>query len=342
MGGIKIKLLSIIVPAYNSQDYLGHCLDSVIPKEDGTDIEVIVVDDGSTDRTAEIARAYCREYPDIVRLVQKENGGHGSAVNKGIEAATGTYCKVVDSDDWLDAEAYQKVRFYLRNTKPIDLLVTNYVYEYAYNHTRKIVNYRNVFPRNKIISWKSMQRFWISQLMLMHSMIYRTQFLRDIGLKLPEHTFYVDNLFAYLPLPYVQRLAYLDCDLYRYFIGRPDQSVNTSVMVVRIDQQLRVTRLMITAFDLFHDVHSRKLRNYMLHYLSMMVAISIVHINLATDEETHRKGQELWNFIRQYDERLYVTMRHSFINVCARISSASGRKLTLKGLKIAKRIYKFS
>ena len=337
---INIKLLSIVVPSYNSQDYLFRCLDTVV--QGGQEVEVIVVDDGSTDHTADIAREYCERYPGIVRLEQKENGGHGSAVNRGLEVATGTYFKVVDSDDWLDIPAYKHALSVLRCNNSIDLLITNYVYEYFYNGKHNIVRYRNIFPQNRIIAWDKMQHFRISQLMLMHAMIYRTALLRECGLKLPEHTFYVDNLVAYLPLPYVKSMIYIDCNLYRYFIGRPDQSVNTSVMIKRIDQQLLVTRTMIAAYDIYHDIKYKSLRRYMLHYLSMMVAISVIHINISGDKALSRKGDDLWEFIRKQDEKLYLAIRRSFINFCINAANKTSPRLSSEGLKLAKRIYKFS
>ena len=102
-----MKLLSIAVPCYNSEDYMRHCIETLLPG--GEDVEIIIVDDGSTDKTAEIADKYREQYPDIVKVVHKENGGHGSGVNKGLELATGMYFKVVDSDDWLDTNSYKKL-----------------------------------------------------------------------------------------------------------------------------------------------------------------------------------------------------------------------------------------
>lgn len=259
-----------------------------------------------------------------------------------MEVATGTYFKVVDSDDWFDVPSYKTAISTLKELGSIDLLVTNYVYEYYYNGKQKTVRYRNVFPEDEVFTWDKMRFFRVSQMMLMHSMIYRTSLLRECGLKLPEHTFYVDNIFAYQPLPYVKSIYYLDCDLYRYFIGRPDQSVNTDIMIKRIDQQLRVTRIMFNAYDVLNDIKCKKLRKYMIHCLSMMVAISIVHINLSDDESLQRKANDLWNFVRQRDERLYVIIHRSFINSCIRFTYKSGKKATQRGFKLVKHIYKFS
>ena len=337
-----MKLLSIIVPSYNSEDYLERCLDTLVTG--GSDVEVIVVNDGSTDGTERIAREYCEKYPDVVRLENKPNGGHGSAINRGLELAQGEYFKVVDSDDWFDQSAYRRAISTLHSQEGIDLLIVNYVYEYFYNGTRKTVRYGNVFPRDRVFGWNDTARFRVSQMLLMHSMIYRTQLLRNCGLRLPEHTFYVDNIFAYQPLPYVKNMMYIDCDLYRYFIGRPDQSVNTPVMIKRIDQQLLVTRTMVKAYNLYDDISNDSLRRYMFHYLSMMVSVSLVHLNMSDNPADDNKGTELWEFIKNYDERTYETIHHNFLNLCIRAAGKchDGRRLTSKGFRICRHIYKFS
>ena len=116
-----------------------------------------------------------------------------------------------------------------------------------------------------------------SQNILMHSTIYRTKLLQNCGIVLPKHTFYVDNIFVYQPLPFVKTLYYMDVNLYRYFIGRSDQSVNEQVMIRRIDQQLKITKIMIESHDIF-QIKSKKLKNYMIKYLSMMMAVSSVFL----------------------------------------------------------------
>ena len=339
-----MKILSIAVPSYNSQDYLHKCLDSLVLG--GPEVEVIVVDDGSTDRTAEIAREYIECYPDIIRLEQKPNGGHGSAVNRGLEVATGRYFKVCDSDDWFQPEAYSKLLEVLReqpdDDSALDLIIANYVYEYTYNNTTNVVSYRNVFPVNRRFTWSDMRFFRVSQFLLMHSMVYRADRLRLCGLKLPEHTFYVDNIVAYQPLPLVRSILYLDIDLYRYFIGRPDQSVNMNNLIKRIDQQLRVTRIMLHMYHLRRDIANRHLRRYMYRYLSMMVSIAVIHLILSDTEENLKKIDLLWQDIKDYDLHTYRVLKFNIVNQAMSLPGRGGRYITRKSYMVARKIYKFN
>ena len=254
---------------------MSHAIESAIAG--GSEVEIIIVDDGSTDDTLKIAKEYEEKYPDIVRTIHKENGGHGSAVNTGIENATGLYFKVLDSDDWLDTTSLQKIVTFLQETVmdsvSLDMLISNYVYEKPSVHKRKTIKYTSAIPVNRFFTWNDAKHFKMSQNLLMHSIIYRTKILRDCHLHLPEHTFYVDNLYAYTPLPYVKKMYYLDLDFYRYYIGREDQSVNEAIMTKRIDQQIKVTKLIIDSHNL-SNIRNRKLRDYMIKYLAILMIVS--------------------------------------------------------------------
>lgn len=239
-----------------------HAVESVLVG--GEDVEILIINDGSVDDTGKIADELEQEYPGIIRAIHQENGGHGEAVNAGIRNAKGLYFKVLDSDDWLDREALvkvmEKLRSFIREGRLVDMFLANYVYEKPSVHKHKAIRYEGVFPQEKIFGWSDIKKFKISQNILMHSVIYRTQMLLDCSLELPKHTFYVDNIFVYTPLPYVKTMYYMDVDLYRYFIGRDDQSVNEKVMMGRIDQQIKVNKLMIDAHDL-NKIKNKKLRD---------------------------------------------------------------------------------
>lgn len=340
-----MKLLTFAVPCYNSQAYMEHCVETLL--EGGDDVEIILVDDGSKDDTGAIADRYAAQYPDIVRVVHQENGGHGEGVNQGLRRAQGLYYKVVDSDDWADVDALRKVIAKLREFSqmehPVDMLVCNYVYEHVEDQTQKVMRYTNVFPQNRVFTWDEIGRFRPSQYLLMHSVFYRTQLLRGCGLELPKHTFYVDNIFVYQPLPSVRNIYYLDVDLYRYFIGRADQSVNETVMVGRVDQQLRVTYQMIDSHDLrVLTAEQPKLGRYMFNYLAMMMAISSIFLTIADTPECLGKKTQLWEYLRTVDTGIYHKMKYRAVSAFTNFPGYQGRRLSVGLYRLARKIYKFN
>ena len=340
-----MKTISFAIPCYNSAAYMDKCIESCLAC--GEDIEVIIVDDGSTkDETPQKADEWQRRYPDIVKVVRQENGGHGAAVNAGLAAAEALYFKVVDSDDWLDADAMAEVMAYLRRQierrDATDLVVANYVYEKVFEDKRTAMRYRNVFPVGKEFGWRDIGHFSPSQYLLMHSVIYRTELLKDMGLALPEHCFYVDNIFVYVPLPHVKSVYYLDVDMYRYFIGREGQSVNEDVMYRRIDQQLRITRIMIDSVDLPDAVAEKKLEHYMENYLSMMMCICSTFLRMHKKEEDEAKLRDIWRYLEERNPVLYKRVRHNVLNIGANLPTEAGRVIGQTGYKMAQKIFKFN
>ena len=282
-----MKLLSIAVPCYNSAPYMRNCIDSLLTG--GDRVEILIIDDGSTkDNTLAIAREYEEKYPGIVKAIHQENGGHGEAVNTGLKNATGVYFKVVDSDDHLDRELFpqvlDKLEEFVYGPEKIDMLCCNFVYDKQGVEHKKVMAYHTAFPKDTPFTWDQVRFFMLGQYILMHSVIYRTELLKSCGLELPKHTFYVDNIYVYYPLPYVKKIYYMDVNLYRYFIGREDQSVNEQIMIGRIDQQIRVTKLMLGYYDVL-KIHPRKLRKYMMSYLNIMMTVSsILAIRSGTED----------------------------------------------------------
>lgn len=338
-----MKLLTVAIPCYNSQDYMEKCIDSLLIG--GEDVEIIIVDDGSKDMTPEIADSYAKKHPEIVRAIHQENGGHGEAVNTGIRNAQGIFFKVVDSDDWVDAEAYQKILATLRelvgNGSQLDMLISNFVYEKEGAKHKKVMKYTSAIPKEKLFTWKDVRHFSKGQYILMHSVIYRTQLLRDCGLELPKHTFYVDNLFVYVPLPYVKNMYYLDVDFYRYYIGREDQSVNESVMIKRIDQQIKVNKIMVDSYDLW-KLQDRKLRKYMFNYLEIITVVSTVMLIRSGTEENLEKKRELWNYIKQKDLRLFPHLRNGIMGGTMNLPGKGGRKISIAAYKISQKVVGFN
>ena len=340
-----MKLITFAVPCYNSAAYMRHCADTLLTG--GDQVEIILVDDGSADETGAIADEYAQRYPNIVRAIHQPNGGHGEGVNQGLRNAQGMYYKVVDSDDWLNEDALQRVLTKLRELsqgeEPLDMMVCNYVYEHVAEGISKVVRYTDVFPEGEVFTWADLGHWKPSEYLLMHSVIYRTQMLRDCGLELPKHTFYVDNIFVYQPLPQVKSIYYMNEDLYRYFIGRDDQSVNEQVMIKRVDQQLRVTRIMLDfySYDTLRSFEP-KLGTYMLRYLSMMMMISSIFLIMSEEPENLEKKDKLWKDLKAKDPAMYKKLHYRALSIAGTFPGKGGRKLSVGLYHIAQKIYKFN
>lgn len=338
-----MKLLSIAVPCFNSQDYMRHCVDTLLTG--GDEVEILIVNDGSKDDTAAIADEYERLYPGIVRAVHQENGGHGAAVMAGLKNARGRYFKVVDSDDWVDEEAFAKIlcalRGFVHGDQEVDLVVSNFVYDKVGARHKKVMSYGNALPQEQVIGWDQVGRFHKGQYILMHSVIYRTQLLIDSGLDLPRHTFYVDNLFVYVPMQYVKSIYYINVDFYHYFIGRGDQSVNESVMIQRIDQQIKVNKLMLQQVRL-QSIKNTRLRQYLYNYLEIITVVSSILMIRSGTAENLAKKQELWNYIKANDPWAYYRLRRGVMGQAMNWNNPVGRAFAVTAYKISQKIFGFN
>ncbi|MDO4798272.1 MAG: glycosyltransferase family A protein [Coriobacteriales bacterium] len=342
------KIITFAIPCYNSADYMDHCIQSILDGADGaTDIQIVIVDDGSQkDDTPAKADEWAAKLPDIITAVHQENGGHGIAVLTGLANAQGTFFKVVDSDDWLDADATRLLLQKIRETEAaeahVDLFITNYVYEHTVDDTRHVVDYAHVLPEDRVFGWHEIGHFFISQNLLMHALCYRTSVLREANVPLPAHTFYVDNIYAWQPLPRCQNLYYLNVDLYRYFIGREDQSVNEKVMASRIDQQMRITRIMMESYHLYQDIQIAQLRSYMVNYFLLMMLICTIFAKLSEQPDARENLAQLWHDLHEYDRRMWRRCRLGLLGLGANLGTPVGEKITISLYRLASRIVKFN
>ena len=338
-----MKLLSVGIPSYNSQDYLEHCVESLVPG--GDKVEILIIDDGSKDNTAQIADALEAKYPGIVRPIHQENGGHGEAVNAGLRNATGLFYKVVDSDDWVGAEAYATIlskleQFAATGDMP-DMIISNFIYDKQGVTHKKVMEYRKYLPVDRMFTWEEANKMPTGTYILMHSVIYRTEMLKASGMVLPKHTFYVDNIFVFYPLPFVKKLYYIDADFYHYFIGREDQSVQEAVMMKRIDQQLRVNRIMIDTMA-GKKIENPKVWEYMRNYLDIICTISSILLIRIGTKDALQKKDELWDYLKNADAALYKSIRGGFLGRGVNLPGSIGRKLAVAVYRIAQKVYGFN
>lgn len=308
-----MKYLSFVVPCYNSQDYMEKCINSLLLG--GDDVEIIIVNDGSKDNTIKIAREFEQKYPDIIKVIDKENGGHGSGVNAGIDNATGLYFKCVDSDDWVDEEAYKIVletikKHYQENTMP-ELYLTNFIYERPDINKQHRNEIRKRFPLNKLITWNEVKRFSPTEYLMMHNLIYSVKVLKDSKVRLLEHTFYVDNIFLYVPLPFVKTLYFIDVDFYRYFVGRENQSVTLENMTKNYKHQLRVMEVLSHAYTYeYLKTLPKRQRNFILDDFIAKSFLTLFYISTGNNEEKNKAYKEYFAEFKKKNPGLYKKLWH--------------------------------
>lgn len=339
------KTLTFVVPAYNMTEYLERCVMSLIAAKRNDDIEVLIVDDGSSDGTLEMAQKFEARYPGIVRAIHQENRGHGGAVNTGIAAARGMYVKVVDADDWVGPESLEQVMAVLReeadSTEPIDMLVTNYVYDKVGKRNKHVVNFRHAMKAGARLAWNDLGHFGLAEYILMHALTYRTAVVRESGMQLPEHTFYVDFIYAYQPFPWVKTMKYLDTPFYHYFIGRDGQSVQTDVMIRRVDQLRLVNQCMVRATP-ERDTVPDGLYRYMIHFLAIESSVASVFMILSRDPENYEKKKDMWDDIKAYSPTIYKDVRKKAMSRALNLRGSIGRFVIRKGYFVAEHVVGFN
>jgi hypothetical protein len=339
------KTLTFVVPAYNMQEYLGRCVSSLLATANPDDIEVLIIDDGSCDDTPALADRLAEQNPGIVRAIHQKNKGHGGAVNAGVAEARGMYLKVIDADDWVGAGTLtimmQALRQQREYKQPIDLFVTDYVYDKVNKRRKHTVHFRNVMKAEQRLGWNDLKRFGIAQYMIMHALTFRTDILRQARTELPEHTFYVDFIYAYQPFPWVNSIMYLPIPFYHYYIGRSGQSVETDVMIRRVNQLVRINGLMAEATPERGTV-SDGLYRYMIHFLSIESVVASAFLILSRDPANYEVKRQMWNNIAKISPQIARDVRRQLPSRAINLPGRCGRFLIRHGYRVANAIIGFN
>lgn len=337
-----MKLLSIVIPTYNTERYLARCLDSLLTEEVLKELEVIVVNDGSKDGSLAIAKRYAKRYPRTVTVIDKENGGHGSTINAGLKAAKGRYFRVLDSDDWFDTCNFVKYFRALRQCRE-DVVITPYTQEYAYNGQRVDYPYA-YFKHNRVYQMDELEYDESMVYFTMASSTYRTELLRESGLVLFEKCFYVDMMFNMVPIPYVKTVRFLNYYVYRYFMGSPTQSMSQQNLLRNLPNHERVLNFLIDYYVEHRESVSDNVRNYMgqMIYFMYYTHMDLVCMKLQDRKKAYTMFRDLDESIRDRAPELYIRVDvFPYLRVTRRLHYLNirmGNKAFVTAMNLAKRI----
>lgn len=239
------KILSIIIPTYNMAALLPRCLDSLTDSGVLDDLDILVVNDGSTDSSRAVAYSYAERYPQSIKVVDKKNGNYGSTINAALPLAVGEYVKVLDSDDWFDSQALAKYVAELKSLEQeVDVSVTHFlmIHEGGLTETVKYQNYgREPYTYGKVYNLDKVLGDGFIRYFLMHSLTYRTQLLRDHGYRQTEGISYTDIQWSSYPFFWARSIVFHDLVVYRYNMDREGQTMDPAVIRKSLPQLERMT-----------------------------------------------------------------------------------------------------
>lgn len=301
---MKEKILSISIASYNVEAYLEECLESFVNSKVMDDLEVLVIDDGSSDSSPEIAQWYVDKFPDTFRLIRKENGGHGSTINKGIEVASGKYFKVVDGDDWVNTGNLIRLVEKLK-TVDSDIVATNYTW---INCETKLPEKRQEDPFRYLEYGREYQFDEIADRTIidMHAMAVKTELLREMNEKIDEHTFYVDVEYILFPIPYVKTVLFLEEDVYQYRLGMPGQSMSIKKMQKNLKNHLKVLFRINDYCEKMKDKATPAQMNYMNRIVAQtLVSQMKIYISFPLDRKMKKNIIKLDSYFYHHNRDAY-------------------------------------
>ena len=302
------KTLSICIPSYNVASTLDRCLFSIVSCKSAESVEVLVINDGSTDATEAIGALYEKRYPTIVKVVTKKNGGHGSTINEALKHATGTFFKVVDGDDWVDPNALDDLIATLEQADDtLDMAVSDY-YRIGCVSNRLMPDRK----KSEDIEYYEYYRFdeldVTNEFFTMANTTYRTAMLRDNGLSISEKCFYCDNEYAIIPLPWVRGIVFTNRSVYYYSVGGSEQSTNQDTTVQRYDDRNRVLHKLVEYYANVKESLSANLADYFYEaYLERIIQhqYRICLVFDSNPKRGYRRAKALDEYLKSKDEDLY-------------------------------------
>ena len=245
-----MKLLSVIIPAYNMEAYLPQCVESIIRTTSRTALEIIIVNDGSEDKTLRIAQQYADKYPNTVRVVDKENGNYGSTINAALPIVDGEYVKILDADDKFEGSLLAEYLTSLQRVRGVDMFVTPFIEAGKYRERKVKYNIygRKAYEYGRMYEAEDVFADGVIRFFMMHGVCYRTEMLREMNYQQSEGISYTDQEWVFYPLFHVQTIAFADIPLYRYNTTRDGQTMSEDVLMRSLPQLVEVTESLAKHF----------------------------------------------------------------------------------------------
>ena len=297
------KLLTVCTAAYNAELYIGRMLDSILLCDNKSLIEIIVVNDGSTDATKSIVEEYTLKYPDIVRLINKSNGGSGSARNVAFKKAKGKYLKIIDADDFVKTNELEKFVKELAFVDA-DVIWNGFIKRNGYSGYDEFDDFASKYMNeNEIVELETFG-LKIPDHYVMHGITYRTAIIQEHKLFLSEGTPYVDLEYQILPVPYINTVAYINHHFYFYNYGLEGQSMDPQVVVKKEEKIKDLVKSILDYKQRFNNLSVTQMKMMNIMAAQACVMHYIVYYNQENFKLKNRLV-EIDKYYKDYDEEVW-------------------------------------
>lgn len=299
------KILTVIIPAYNIENFINKTLSSFADERFINDIEILIINDGSFDTTVEKAQTYIEQYPQSIRLISKENGGHGSVINVGVDIAEGKYFRVVDGDDYVIPDEMNKFVDQLKRLDA-DMFVSSYYTISQITGEKKIVspnsymlieNRKEISP-DTIMDVDDVLPYIYASI---HAVTFRTEIFRTNNIRMTEKTFYEDTEFVLYPIPYVSKIVLSSASVYVYRIDQASQSVSKNSSQRRIKELEKIVKKVSHYYSTLSNSVSKEKKGYILKALASQLFV-VYSIYSGFDSDLLKRGRELKRFDKSIED----------------------------------------
>ncbi|HFI0832742.1 TPA: glycosyltransferase family 2 protein [Streptococcus suis] len=296
------KVLSIVVPSYNAEQFLLETIPTMASVSNQEKLEIIIVNDGSNDATIDLARKLENDYQGTIVVIDKENGGHGSTINAGINVARGKYFKVIDADDWVKTENLSSLIEYL-TTCDDDEVISPFIKVFMDSETEEQYNYNVLHPRETYIYKEFLAE--ISEIPKMHAITIKTSILKENHIFIDENCFYVDLEYNTFPMPYIKTISYFQQPIYCYRLGTPTQSVSMQSYIKNIKMHEKVIFSLILFFNDYQSATPIE-KNLLAKLIGEALTIhSNIYLAMEDSSQSKKKYKEFEKIVKEMSPLLF-------------------------------------
>ena len=287
------KILTVSIAAYNVENYLRRTLESLVRYSDDERLEVIIVDDGSSDNTSEISQEFSVNYPQVFKLIKKENGGYGSTINASLKEATGKYFKLLDGDDWFQKDILDNYLDFLERTDS-DIVLAPYTIAYMPDGEMELKDVHNELNQFK----EDIARGKIKNSITHQELAVKTKILQENGVFITEHCFYTDQEFVFQSILFSNSITKFGMPVYCYQVGREGQSVSINGLKKHYKDAMKVA-------DNLYNMYSRHLKtiyegkNRILLIKLVLSTALVFRANIVRSDITNAKNE-----LREFDQNM--------------------------------------